>query len=71
MFLTYDNIYRGDMTYSDSYLAVIPPQLESVVFSIDGSFTTNFSILANDPKVRPSAVDVVRFVLYLVHKKIM
>ena len=51
------------MTYTDSYLAVIPPQLESVVFSIDGSFTTNFSILANDPKVRPSAVDVVRFVI--------
>jgi len=53
-------LVRGDMTHTESYLAVIPPQLESVVFSIDGSFTTNFSILANDPKVRPSAVDVVR-----------
>jgi len=53
-------IVRGDLSYSDNYLAVVPPQVECVVFSVDGSFATNFSIMGNDPKVRPSAVDVVR-----------
>lgn len=33
---------------------------ESVVFSIDGSFTASVSIMGSDPKVRAGAVDVVR-----------
>ena len=32
-----------------------------MVFSIDGSFTSSVSLSGKDPKVRPGAVDVVRF----------
>lgn len=53
-------VVRGDHTYLDMYLAVIPPHTESVVFSIDGSFTASVSVSGKDPKVRPGAVDVVR-----------
>lgn len=41
-------------------LAVVSPQTESVVFSIDGSFAASLSIMGKDPKVRPGAVDVAR-----------
>jgi hypothetical protein len=41
-------------------LAVLPPKTETVVFSIDGSFTASVSIMGKDPKVRAGAVDVVR-----------
>ena len=44
----------------DSNLAILPPQTEAVIFSIDGSFTASVSIRGKDPKVRPGAVDVVR-----------
>ena len=51
---------RGDHTSVDFYLAVLQPNAEVVVFSIDGSFTASVSIMGKDPKVRPGAVDVVR-----------
>ncbi|CAF5190075.1 unnamed protein product, partial [Rotaria magnacalcarata] len=51
----------GDHTTVDLYLTVLPPKSEAVLFSIDGSFTSSFSVSHTDPKVRPGAVDVVRF----------
>lgn len=51
---------RGDHTFADSYLTVIPRGTEFVVFSIDGSFAASVSIMGSDPKVRAGAVDVVR-----------
>ncbi|KAJ7387244.1 Membrane-associated phosphatidylinositol transfer protein 2 [Desmophyllum pertusum] len=53
-------VVRGDHTWVDSNLAVLPPKTEAVVFSIDGSFTASVSIRGKDPKVRAGAVDVVR-----------
>jgi len=51
---------RVDHTTADLFLAVLPPKTETVVFSIDGSFTASVSIMGKDPKVKPGAVDVVR-----------
>lgn len=51
---------RGDHTFADSYLTVVPRGTEFVVFSIDGSFAASVSIMGSDPKVRAGAVDVVR-----------
>ncbi|XP_055861562.1 protein retinal degeneration B-like isoform X1 [Biomphalaria glabrata] len=53
-------VVRGDHTSVDFYMAVLPPKTETVVFSIDGSFTASVSIMGKDPKVRAGAVDVVR-----------
>lgn len=53
-------VLRGDHTSVDFRLAVVPPKTESVVFSIDGSFTASVSVTGRDPKVRAGAVDVVR-----------
>ncbi|XP_077416428.1 membrane-associated phosphatidylinositol transfer protein 2-like isoform X8 [Vanacampus margaritifer] len=53
-------VVRGDHTFADSYLTVIPRATEFVVFSIDGSFAASVSIMGSDPKVRAGAVDVVR-----------
>ncbi|XP_029018040.1 membrane-associated phosphatidylinositol transfer protein 2-like isoform X8 [Betta splendens] len=53
-------VVRGDHTFADSYLTVIPRGTEFVVFSIDGSFAASVSIMGSDPKVRAGAVDVVR-----------
>ena len=53
-------VVRGDHTGLGLRLAVVPPQTEAVVFSIDGSFTVSVSVTGKDPKVRPSSVDVVR-----------
>uniref|UniRef100_A0A8B9KS85 Phosphatidylinositol transfer protein membrane associated 2 n=1 Tax=Astyanax mexicanus TaxID=7994 RepID=A0A8B9KS85_ASTMX len=53
-------VVRGDHTFADSYLTVLPPATEFVVFSIDGSFAASVSIMGSDPKVRAGAVDVVR-----------
>jgi len=53
-------VVRGDHTVLDLHLAVVPPDTEAVVFSIDGSFTASVSVTGKDPKVRPGAVDVVR-----------
>lgn len=52
---------RGDHTFADSYLTVVPRSTEFVVFSIDGSFAASVSIMGSDPKVRAGAVDVVRY----------
>jgi hypothetical protein len=52
--------FRGDHTFADFFLTVLPPATETVVFSIDGSFTASMSISGKDPKVRGGAVDVVR-----------
>ncbi|XP_039218661.1 membrane-associated phosphatidylinositol transfer protein 2 isoform X4 [Crotalus tigris] len=53
-------VVRGDHTYADSYITVLPRATEFVVFSIDGSFAASVSIMGSDPKVRAGAVDVVR-----------
>lgn len=53
-------VVRGDHTILGLHLAIVPPQTEAVVFSIDGSFTASVSVSGKDPKVRPSSVDVVR-----------
>ncbi|XP_071093822.1 protein retinal degeneration B-like [Haliotis cracherodii] len=53
-------IVKGDHTSCDFYLTVLPPKTETVIFSIDGSFTASVSIMGKDPKVRAGAVDVVR-----------
>ncbi|XP_037088501.1 protein retinal degeneration B-like isoform X3 [Pollicipes pollicipes] len=53
-------VVRGDHTSCDFQLCVVPPKTECVVFSIDGSFTASMSVTGRDPKVRASAVDVVR-----------
>ena len=55
--------FRGDHTFADFFLTVLPPATETVVFSIDGSFTASMSISGKDPKVRGGAVDVVRWVV--------
>lgn len=60
-FLTLLSFSRGDHTFADSYLTVIPRGTEFVVFSIDGSFAASVSIMGSDPKVRAGAVDVVRY----------
>ncbi|XP_051017417.1 membrane-associated phosphatidylinositol transfer protein 2 isoform X5 [Acomys russatus] len=53
-------VVRGDHTFADSYVTVLPKGTEFVVFSIDGSFAASVSIMGSDPKVRAGAVDVVR-----------
>ncbi|XP_045032292.1 protein retinal degeneration B isoform X2 [Daphnia magna] len=53
-------VVRGDHTYADLYVAVLPARTQAVVFSIDGSFTASVSVTGRDPKVRAGAVDVVR-----------
>ncbi|XP_044015290.1 protein retinal degeneration B isoform X2 [Aphidius gifuensis] len=53
-------VVRGDHTSVDFFMAVIPPNTECVVFSIDGSFTASMSVTGRDPKVRAGAVDVAR-----------
>ncbi|XP_071206134.1 membrane-associated phosphatidylinositol transfer protein 2-like isoform X5 [Salvelinus alpinus] len=53
-------VVRGDHTFADSYLTVLPRGTDFVVFSIDGSFAASVSIMGSDPKVRAGAVDVVR-----------
>uniref|UniRef100_A0A452TCB7 Phosphatidylinositol transfer protein membrane associated 2 n=1 Tax=Ursus maritimus TaxID=29073 RepID=A0A452TCB7_URSMA len=51
-------VVRGDHTFADSYITVLPKGTEFVVFSIDGSFAASVSIMGSDPKVRAGAVDV-------------
>ncbi|XP_070845247.1 membrane-associated phosphatidylinositol transfer protein 2-like isoform X1 [Chaetodon trifascialis] len=54
-------VVRGDHTFADSFLSIVPRGTEFVVFSIDGSFAASVSIMGSDPKVRAGAVDVVRY----------
>ena len=56
--------YRGDHSSINCNMAVLPPQTEAVVFSIDGSFLASYSIRGVDPKIRGGAVDVVRWVAF-------
>lgn len=53
--------FRGDLTIADSYLVVLPPHTDCVIFSIDGSFAASVSLMGSDPKVQPGSVDVVRY----------
>ncbi|XP_062569134.1 protein retinal degeneration B-like isoform X1 [Saccostrea cucullata] len=53
-------VVRGDHSSADFYLCVLPPKTETIVFSIDGSFTASRSISGKNPRLRPGAVDVVR-----------
>ncbi|XP_065663446.1 membrane-associated phosphatidylinositol transfer protein 2 isoform X2 [Hydra vulgaris] len=53
-------VVRGDHSFVDCSLAILPPSTEAVVFSIDSSFLSSYSIFAKNPKVRGGAVDVVR-----------
>uniref|UniRef100_W5LQW2 Membrane-associated phosphatidylinositol transfer protein 3 n=1 Tax=Astyanax mexicanus TaxID=7994 RepID=W5LQW2_ASTMX len=53
-------VVKGDQTSAEAFLTVLPRGMESVVFSIDGSFAASVSLMGSDPKVRPGAVDVVR-----------
>ncbi|KAL3118485.1 hypothetical protein niasHT_000250 [Heterodera trifolii] len=54
-------IVQGDHTYLSVNIAVVPPGTPVVVFSIDGSLTASVSVTGRDPRLRPGAVDVVRF----------
>ncbi|CAD5215318.1 unnamed protein product [Bursaphelenchus okinawaensis] len=54
-------VVKGDHTFLNMYVAVVPPATPCVVFSIDGSLTASVSVTGRDPRVRPGAVDVVRF----------
>ena len=51
-------VVRGDMSAAEGFLAVVPPETECVVFSIDGSFTLNKTLMGRDAKIRPGAVEV-------------
>ncbi|KAL4822633.1 hypothetical protein H8958_009153 [Nasalis larvatus] len=53
-------VVRGDHTFADSYITVLPKGTELVVFSIDSSFAASVSIMGSDPKVWAGDVDVVR-----------
>ncbi|CAD5221268.1 unnamed protein product [Bursaphelenchus xylophilus] len=54
-------IVKGDHSFLNMYIAIVPPKTPCVVFSIDGSLTASVSVTGRDPRVRPGAVDVVRF----------
>ena len=49
---------RGDKSTAEGFMAVVPDGTECVVFSIDGSFTLNMSLMGRDAKIRPGAVEV-------------
>ena len=49
---------RGDKSTAEGFMAVVPNGTECVVFSIDGSFTLNMSLMGRDAKIRPGAVEV-------------
>lgn len=54
-------IVHGDRSFLDLFIAVVPRGTRFVVFSVDGSLTGSVSVTGRDPRVRPGAVDVVRF----------
>ncbi|CDS42302.1 membrane associated phosphatidylinositol [Echinococcus multilocularis] len=41
-------------------LAIVPPNCNVVICSIDGSFAASLSLMGKDPKVRPGSVDIMR-----------
>ncbi|CAB3403291.1 unnamed protein product [Caenorhabditis bovis] len=54
-------VVHGDRSYLDAFVAVVPRSTKCVVFSVDGSLTASVSVTGKDPRVRPGAVDVVRY----------
>ncbi|XGW16419.1 hypothetical protein V3C99_001689 [Haemonchus contortus] len=54
-------VVHGDRSYLDAFIAVVPSTTRCVVFSVDGSLTASVSVTGKDPRVRPGAVDVVRY----------
>ncbi|KIH49305.1 LNS2 protein, partial [Ancylostoma duodenale] len=54
-------VVHGDRSYLDSFVAVVPSTTRCVVFSVDGSLTASVSVTGRDPRVRPGAVDTVRY----------
>lgn len=54
-------IVHGDHSFLDLYVAVAPLLEQFVVFSVDGSLTGSMSVTGRDPRVRPGAIDVVRY----------
>ncbi|ETN80438.1 LNS2 protein, partial [Necator americanus] len=54
-------VVHGDRSYLDSFVAVVPATTRCVVFSVDGSLTASVSVTGKDPRVRPGAVDAVRY----------
>uniref|UniRef100_A0A0N5AWW5 DDHD domain-containing protein n=1 Tax=Syphacia muris TaxID=451379 RepID=A0A0N5AWW5_9BILA len=54
-------IVHGDHSFLDLFVAVVPKGVKIVIFSVDGSLTGSVSVTGRDPRVRPGAVDVVRF----------
>ena len=52
---------RGDRTYVDLYVTVLPPRTQAVVNSITtGRSRRSVSVMDRDPEERAGAVDVVR-----------
>lgn len=54
-------VVHGDRSYLDAFVAIVPHSTKCVVFSVDGSLTASVSVTGKDPRVRPGAVDVVRY----------
>lgn len=54
-------IVQGDHTFLSVSIAVVLRGTPLVVFSIDGSLTASVSVTGRDPRLKPGAVDVVRF----------
>jgi len=54
-------VVRGDHSQVTCNMAILTPQTEAVVFSIDGSFLASYSLRGVDPRIRGGAVDVVRY----------
>uniref|UniRef100_A0AC35TN75 DDHD domain-containing protein n=1 Tax=Rhabditophanes sp. KR3021 TaxID=114890 RepID=A0AC35TN75_9BILA len=54
-------VVLGDYTYMDMYVVVVLENSPFVIFSIDGALTQSVSITGRDPRVRPGAVDLVRY----------
>ncbi|CAD6185676.1 unnamed protein product [Caenorhabditis auriculariae] len=54
-------VVHGDRSYLDAFIAIVPADTKCAVFSVDGSLTASVSVTGKDPRVRPGAVDVVRY----------
>ncbi|CAL2037074.1 unnamed protein product [Caenorhabditis brenneri] len=54
-------VVHGDRSYLDAFVAIVPHGTKCAVFSVDGSLTASVSVTGKDPRVRPGAVDVVRY----------
>ena len=54
-------IVAGDHSYINLFVAVVPRATRCALFSVDGSLTASVSVTGRDPRVRPGAVDLVRY----------